>query len=64
MRRHRVVVELLSSEANYTESLRKMISYYKEPLTGVLSELEISSIFSIADLLADFHATLLQGLQQ
>src|SRR3989338_9362304 len=64
MRRHRVVVELLSSEANYTESLRKMISYYKEPLTGVLSELEISSIFSIADLLAAFHATLLQGLQQ
>ena len=59
-----MVVELLSSEANYTESLRKMISYYKEPLTGVLSELEISSIFSIADLLADFHATLLQGLQQ
>ena len=64
MRRHRVMVELLSSEANYADSLRKMIVYYKEPLAVVLSEVEVSSIFSVADLLADFHASLLDGLKQ
>ncbi|MDP2436618.1 MAG: RhoGEF domain-containing protein, partial [archaeon] len=64
IRRHRVMVELLSSEANYADSLRKMIVYYKEPLATILSEVESSSIFSVADLLADFHASLLDGLKQ
>ena len=41
-----------------------MLKYYKEPLKSILSELEIASIFSISELIYDFHCSLLSGLTE
>lgn len=41
-----------------------MIKYYLEPLKSVLTEIELNSIFSIIDLIADFHTAMLKQLEK
>lgn len=63
-KRFKILIELVATEKTYTSSLRKMLKYYKEPLKSILSELEIASIFSISELIYDFHCSLLSGLTE
>src|SRR3989338_2235174 len=63
-RRKHIVVELVSTERTYVAGLKLMLTHYKEPLQAVLSPIEVNTIFSIVEVLYDFHKLLLDGLEE
>src|SRR3989338_4152684 len=63
-RRKHVVVELVSTERTYVAGLKLMLTHYKEPLQAVLSPIEMNTIFSVVEVLYDFHKLLLSGLEE
>lgn len=63
-RRQNVLAELVDTEQRYVAALRHMLDGYKQPLSGVLTEQQLTAVFSISDLIYDFHTAMAAGLRQ